>query len=150
LWVCLTARHNLRSRLDLYLLPRFGSLRLDQITVGAIEKMRDDLRQAGRARRTVNGILQMGGAIYKMAVRRGLYNANPLDRVERAYAAVRELLSASGEEDGNRATPDAVLAPYEIARMLDAAEPGPYRTLLTTLALRLRAPMLLLPLTVRG
>jgi integrase len=124
----------LRSRLDLYLLPRFGSSRLDQISVGAIETMRDDLRQAGRATRTVNGILQMVGAVYKMAIRRGIYNANPLDRVERAYAGAREL-SPNGDEDGSDlATPDAVLAPNEIARMLAAAELGLYRTLLTTLA----------------
>jgi hypothetical protein len=102
---------DLRSRLDLYLLPRFGLLRLDQISVGAIETMRDDLRQGGRATRTVNGILQMSGAVYKMAIRRGLYNANPLDRVERAYAAAREL-STNGDEKGSEpATPDAVLAP---------------------------------------
>jgi integrase len=81
----------------------------------------------------IKGILQMIGAAYKMAIRHGLYNANPMDRVEPTHDAARELTGNHDEDDG--ATPDRVLASHEIGQMLLCAEPGFWRTLLTTLAL---------------
>ena len=44
----------LRARLNIYLLPRFGPLRLDQVSVAPIEKMRDDMRELGRSTITIN------------------------------------------------------------------------------------------------
>lgn len=125
----------LRSRLDRYLLPRFGPLRLDQVSVAAIEKLRDDLRKLGRSSVTINGVIRMIGGVFKMAVRRGLCASSPVDRVERAYAGDREFSPDSGAEaDADQATPETVLAPNEINLMLAHAEPGLYRTLLTFLA----------------
>ncbi len=36
---------DLRARLDKHILPRLGAFRLDQITVGAVEKLRDECAQ---------------------------------------------------------------------------------------------------------
>ena len=125
----------LHGRLGKYLLPRFGPLQLDQVSVSGIEKLRDDMRKLGRSPVTINGVIRMIGGVFKMAVRRGLCTINPVDRVERAYASERELSPDGGAEaDADLAMPDAVLAPNEISLMLAHAEPGLYRTLLTFLA----------------
>jgi integrase len=123
----------LRARLNIYLLPRFGPLRLDQVSVAPIEKMRDDMRELGRSTITINATIRMIGGIYQMAIRRGLCTANPADRVERAFAGDREL---NGGEDiqADQATPETVLSPEEISVMLGNADPGLYKTLLTFLA----------------
>jgi integrase len=123
----------LRARLDTYLLPRFGSQRLDQVSVSAIEKMRDDMRTLGRSTITINATIRMIGGIYEMAIRRGLCTANPADRVERAYPGDREL-NAVEDIQADQATPETVLSPEEISAMLDHADLGLYKTLLTLLA----------------
>src|ERR1019366_8144308 len=58
---------DLRTRLDKHLVPIFGSQRLDRITVASIEKLRNDLRDRGYARRTINTILRIMGAVFKLA-----------------------------------------------------------------------------------
>jgi len=128
---------DLRSRLDKHILPRIGALRLDRVTVGAIEKLRDDLRKDGYAPRTINTIIRIAGAVFRAAIRRGEATNNPLDRVERAFMASRELRSGEDEAGSNDDTisPDAMLSPEEIRAMLNAATPGLYRTLFTTAAL---------------
>src|SRR6266446_8784206 len=55
---------DLRTRLDKHLLPIFGSRRLDRITVAAIEKFRNDLRDQNYAHRTINTILRIMGAVF--------------------------------------------------------------------------------------
>jgi len=123
----------LHSRLEKYLLPRFGPLHLDQVSVSGIEKLRDDMRKLGRSPVTINGVIRMIGGVFKMAMRRGLCTINPVDRVERAYAGEREF-SPDGGAEADQATPETVLAPNEINLMLSHPEPGLYRTLLTFLA----------------
>jgi integrase len=128
---------DLRSRLDKHILPRIGETRLDRITVGAIEKLRDHLRVEGFSPLTVNAVLQMVGAVFKAAVRRGECTANPVDRVERAFMAAKELKPNDPEDDGSdgcAVNPDAILSPGEIAHMIDNAAPGLYRTLFSILA----------------
>jgi integrase len=125
----------LHGRLNKYLLPQFGPIHLDQITVAGIEKLRDALHEQGRSPVTINGIIRMIGGIYKMAIRRGLCTLNPTDRVERAYAGDQELkATAAGEGEADQATPETVLAPEEISLLLTHAAPGLYRMLLTFLA----------------
>ncbi|HVN90884.1 MAG TPA: tyrosine-type recombinase/integrase [Candidatus Binataceae bacterium] len=126
---------DLRSRLDKHILPRVGSLRLDRITVGAIEKLRDGLSEEGYAPRTINTIIRIASAVFRAAIRRGDATNNPIDRVERAFMAAREL--TPGEDEGRGSDSDAVnfdsiLSPDELRSMLDAATPGYYRTLFTT------------------
>jgi integrase len=127
---------DLRSRLDKHLLPRFGAERLDRINVAAIEKFRDELRAGGYAPRTINTVVRIAGAVFRAAIRRGECALNPVDRVERAFMAAREL---TDEDDGagtdDTINPDAILSLDEIRAMLNAATPGLYRTLFTTAAL---------------
>jgi integrase len=126
-----------RSRLDNHILPRIGNLRLDRINVGAIEKLRDDLRTNGYAPRTINFVVRIVGAVFRAAIRRGEAVTNPVDRVERAFMAAREL--RPGEDEGasndDSISPDAVLSPDEVRAMLAETTPGLYRTLFTTAAL---------------
>jgi integrase len=128
---------DLRARLDNHILPRIGSLRLDRITVAAIEKLRDDLRANSYAPRTINFIIRIVGAVFRAAIRRDEAVSNPVDRVERAFMAAREL--RAGEDEGasndDSISPDAVLSPDEVGAMLDQTTPGLYRTLFTTAAL---------------
>jgi integrase len=128
---------DLRSRLDKHILPRFGTQRLDRVTVGAIEKLRDDLRKDGYAPRTINTIIRIVGAVFRAAIRRGEAINNPVDRVERAFLAARELRPGEDEGDSSDDTisPDGILSPDEIRAMLSATTYGLYRTLFTTAAL---------------
>ena len=75
---------NLRASLDKHLLPNFGTMRLDRISVGMIEKLRDDMRSDEYAPTTVNAVIQIVGGIFKAAIRKGECGINPVDRVERA------------------------------------------------------------------
>jgi integrase len=124
---------DLRSRLDKHILPIFGPHRLDRITVAAVEKFRNDLRDQGYAHRTINTILRIMGAVFKKATRRGQCAKNPVDNVDRAVAAAREI--RPGEEadgSGDEVHPDCILTPDEIGRLLEAATPGLWRTLIKT------------------
>jgi integrase len=124
---------DIRSTLDNHLLPRVGALRLDKITVPLLEKIRTDLR-AKYAAPTVGNIIRVLGAVFRAAIRRGEVNTNPVDRMERAFTAVREM---NADEDGadHAVIPDTILSPDEIRLLLDATGPGLYRTLFTTSAL---------------
>jgi integrase len=123
--------------LDKHILPRIGASRLDRITVGSVEKLRDDLRADGYAARTINTIIRIVGAVFRAAIRRGEAINNPVDKVERAFMAAREL--GRGEDEGGSndepTCPEVILSPVEIRAMLNAASPGLYRTLFTTAAL---------------
>ena len=87
---------DLRTRLDKHILPIFGSDRLDRITVAAIEKFRNDLRDRNYAHRTINTILRIMGAVFKLGIKRGQCAKNPVDSVERAVRVAKEL--ESGED----------------------------------------------------
>jgi integrase len=125
---------DLRTRLDKHILPIFGTHKLDRITVASIEKMRNDLRDRGYARRTINAILRIVGAVFKLGCRRGVCPRNPVDSVERATAVAKELKPGEYLADNNDDTvnPDDVLNPPEIQQLLQAAKPGIERTLFET------------------
>ena len=127
---------DLRSRLDRHLLPRLGALRLDHITVAMVEQLRNDLRAQEYAPRTINTIVRIAGAVFRAAIRRGEAVSNPVDRLERAFTAARELVpGGDGDSSDDTVSPDAILSPDEIRGMLNATTPGLYRTLFTTAAL---------------
>jgi Phage integrase, N-terminal SAM-like domain len=92
---------DLRIRLDKHILPRLGSLRLDKITVGMIEKLRNDLRAAEYAPRTINTIIRIIGAVFRAAIRRGEVARNPVDQVERAFMAAGEIAAGDNRETAN-------------------------------------------------
>ena len=125
---------DLRTRLDKHLLPIFGSDRLDRITVAAIEKFRNDLRDRSYAHRTTNNILRIMGAVFKLGIKRGQCARNPVDSVERAVPAAKELKSGDDALDNTNDTvdPDNVLNPAEIKLLLQAAQPGFERMLFET------------------
>jgi integrase len=127
---------DIRARLDQHIIPQLGALRLDKITVAAIEKLRDGLRKEQYAPRTINTIIRIVGAVFRAAIRRGEVTINPVDRVERAFMAVREL---RGDEEtvstDDTVNPDSLLSPKEIRLMIDHTSPGLYRALFTTAAL---------------
>ena len=50
---------DLRTRLDKHILPRFGTHKLDRISVAMVERFRNDLRDHGYAHRTINAILRI-------------------------------------------------------------------------------------------
>jgi integrase len=122
----------LRSRLDIYLFPNFAQIPLDRVSVTNIEKLRDDMRERGLSTVTTNGVIRVIGGVFAMAIRRGLCTINPVQRVERAYAGVREL-DPNREGEADPATPETVLAPDEVA-LITHTEPGLYKTLLIFLA----------------
>ena len=124
---------SLRTRLDKHLLPRFGTERLDRITPGELEQMRDELQAEGYSYKTVNAIISAASNVFAGAIRRDECSANPCDRVLRAEAPAREVgMLEAGNESDEAVDPTDVLDPSEIARLLKHAEPGLYHALLLT------------------
>lgn len=123
---------DLRSRLDGHLLPKLGKQRLDRVSVADIEKLRSELWTNGYARRTVNTIVRIAGAVFKAAIRRGECSQNPVDRIERSFSAAREVTADDHGTESDSVHPDEILSPDEVRRLLTAAEPGLFRTLFMT------------------
>ena len=125
---------DLRSRLDKHILPRLGDLKLDRISPAAIEELRDALKADKYAPRTINAIIRIVSAVFRSAINRDQVVRNPVDRIERAFMAAREL--KPGEKDAgsndDKVDPDSILSPDEIATMLSATSPGLYRALFMT------------------
>jgi integrase len=125
---------DLRARLDKHILPLFGAQKLDRISVVAVERFRNDLRDRGYAYRTINTILRIMSAIFRLGIKRGQCTKNPLDSVERAVRIAKELRVGEAADDaGNDAADaDSVLSPPEIQALLAAARSGFERTLFET------------------
>ena len=68
-----------------------------------VEKLRNDLRADGYARRTVGTIIRMVSAIFAGAIRRGEATQNPCARLERSFEAAREL--TGNEQHAERLSP---------------------------------------------
>ena len=100
---------DLRTRLDKHILPIFGSHKVDRISVGAIEKFRNDLRDRKYARRTINCILRIIGSVFRLAIKRGLCTKNPVDSVERVRQVSIELTTGEVETDNETVDPMAFL-----------------------------------------
>jgi hypothetical protein len=67
---------------------------LDRITVTTLDKFRNDLRDRKYAYRTINSILRIVGAVFKLAIKRGQCSKNPVDSVERAVLGAKESRAA--------------------------------------------------------
>jgi integrase len=125
-----------QTHLDLHLVPAIGDRRLDQIDVGVIEKTRNDLLAAKLAPQTVNKLLTTASAVFKFAVKRKLATSNPAQLADRARVGAAEIAAAGkGKRSGMEVEEDEVLAPEEIARLIQHAEAGFFRTLILTAAL---------------
>jgi integrase len=129
-----------RTHIDNYLVPHLGEYRLDRIDVKTVEEFRDKLsvgRKPGRglSPRTVNKILTTGSAIFKFAMRHGLVRTNPFALAERLRSDSKEIREWDESGDREETLEENVYSTDEIARLLDAAEPGRDHTMFLTAAL---------------
>src|ERR1700722_15993032 len=121
-------------RVHLRHLSPLDTFKLDRVEIITVERLRDSLRRT-LSSRTVSAILTTAAAVFKFAMRRGYVAINPAALAERPRRPVMEL---SGDDDAQASSglrpvrPDEVLSALEIARLLDASEPGLYRTLFAT------------------
>src|ERR1019366_4199450 len=109
--------------LDKHILPIFGKHKLDRISVASVERFRNDLRDRGYAYRTINTILRITSAVFRLGIKRGQCTKNPLDSVERAVQKAKELKTGEGAHDaGNDAADtDSVLSPPLFREVLEEA-----------------------------
>jgi hypothetical protein len=133
-----------RVHINAHLLP-LHNLRVNQITIGKVETLRDallrevtekDATEQAPARKklsaqTVNKVLTTAAAVLERAVRHNWCVKNPAALVERARIAPNQVLDGEAQSrDANRPVrADEVLNLDEIRRLLDAADAGGYRTL---------------------
>jgi integrase len=139
-----------RVHIETHLLPLHG-LRVNQITIGKVESLRDALlrdvtekeateeipERKRLAAQTVNKVLTTAAAVLERAIRHNWCVKNPAALVERARIAPNQVLEGEApSRDANRPVrEDEVLNLGEIRRLLDASDPGYYRTLFMTAAL---------------
>lgn len=124
-----------RTHLDRHLFPAIGNLRLDQISVHIIEKLRADL-QPKLSAASAQAVIQTCGAVLKWAVKHDRLRKNPADKISPVFVGSK-ILKPGYDDDGDSESasavePDKVLSPAEIRVLLDHAEPGYYRTLILT------------------
>jgi len=78
-------------------------------------------------------MLRIIGAVFRLALKRGQCAKNPVDGVERAVAAAKEIRpSEAADGGGEEVNPERILAPEENGRLLEAATAGIWRTLIKT------------------
>jgi integrase len=65
------------EHVDLHILPFIGAKKLSDLTVPAVNKFADDVREAGRSAEMIKRVVRSLGGIFKEARRRGLSNAAP-------------------------------------------------------------------------
>lgn len=124
----------LEARTNLKHLSVLDALRLDLINVTRIEKLRDDLLAKGElGPPTVARVMGVLSAIFKVAMRKGYTTSNPAAVALRPRKAVTEVDDANETETGALRA-DEVLSSDEIARLIEHAEPGLWKTYLTVAA----------------
>jgi integrase len=126
-----------RVQVNLHLIPPLGDLKLDQISVAVIEKLRDCLLVRMQPQ-TVSKVMSTLAAVFKLAMRRGYVGSNPAaiaERPRRAVAEINDAAERTRTTEGVRSVqPQEMLSGDEIARMLAHSEPGLYRMLFATIA----------------
>jgi integrase len=124
--------HYWQRQVERHFLPAFGTLRIDRVTPGAIEALRNAKRDGTNgherlARVTINQLLQTLTAILEYAVEHGELRANPGKRVKRVRRERR-----AAEAGPQAVDPRDVLTADQAGRLIEAAEPGLYRTFIKT------------------
>jgi integrase len=92
------------SALRNWLLPRFGRMKISQLTEDHVALLIADMRSRGKAGWTVRGSLTPLRRILAYAARRGMIGSNPMDRLERGErpsVGRREMRILSREEIGS-------------------------------------------------
>jgi len=120
-----------QTQIERHLIPAFGPLRIDQLSPAAIERLRNQKRDGDTdgssrlARATINQLLQTLTAICDYAVGHGLLRTNPGLAVKR----VREQRQSGTVVEID---PKDVLTAAQAGRLIEAADPGLYRTFIKT------------------
>ncbi len=133
---------NWRAQVNGHLMPKLGDLKLDLIDSTTVENLQTDLGKK-LSPRTVNAIRTTLAAILSLAIRRRyIVGKNPVDDAPKPFSADQEItINEAGEEVRSRkpeaeaVRPEEVLGPDEIRRLVEAAEPGLFRTLFAVAAL---------------
>lgn len=112
-------RDRYRWALDRHLVPRFGRLRIAQLTTDHVAALIADMRDAGYRAWTIRGVLTPLGRVLAHAARRGLIAENPVSRLER------------GERPPAERQEMRILDRREMSALLDAADDR-YRPLIAT------------------
>lgn len=111
-------RNGYRSAVEKHLRPRFGNRRLDRVTVDDWALLVRQLRAAGLAESTIEGVLRVARRVYKFAARRmgwyGVLTIALLEPSERPKVTARRK--------------HRIYTPEQLAQTLAAAH-EPYRTL---------------------
>ena len=125
------------NHIRLRLIPTLGKYRLDRITTDLIEEMRFRWRDSGKtplSPATVNKLLTTTAAIFDEAIRLGKTKHNPASKAKRLGVGSVEA-QGNGEKDGQEVRPEQVYTPDELNRLIEAATPGLYQTIIMTIAL---------------
>jgi integrase len=125
------------NHINRHLLPKFGELHVDKISTTMIEFWRAELSKTGAtskwrrplAKTTIRAIVSALSGILDSTVRNKQLVVNPVGQCERVYSP-RHL----GQRENIAVKEAEILDAEEIARLLDAAEPGLYRMLFTLAA----------------
>jgi integrase len=112
-------REGYEANLRLYLRPRFGRRRAQEITVDDVARLITSMRDVGKAGWTIRNVLTTLSSLMSWAVRRGMVPTNPVRQLERAERpkVSRKTQCALGRD--------------EIARLIEAASPT-YRAVIAT------------------
>jgi integrase len=121
---------------NLYLVPKFGAVKMNCLDAQTIEQFRTELC-THLAVTTVRSVMNTLSQIFKSAIRQRHIVNNPTLSVERFHAAAVELTGdADSADDGDsqQVRPQDVLDASEIRRLIAASRPGLHRTLIATAA----------------
>jgi integrase len=115
-------------------LAGLADYRLSAINVETVERFRDRLRDEGKLNLdTINRVLSTGGAVLKLAIRRGYATTNPFVLAERLRIGSSKLVDGKESKRDEVREGDYLELP-EIRRLLDAARPGFDHTLIMSAA----------------
>jgi integrase len=70
-----------RSRIDRHLLPRFGGLKIEQVTLPVLMDWLDDLKKTTLSGQSRRHLLNLMGRFFSWAIERGLANVSPVKMI---------------------------------------------------------------------
>ncbi|HWO40716.1 MAG TPA: site-specific integrase [Candidatus Eisenbacteria bacterium] len=124
-----------KNHIDNFIVPTLGAYKLTTVDALLIERQREEWKKLGLSAVSVNKVLTTLSAIFKKAVKTLPGVVNPVPYVDRM---AREMVEPSEdgefESDDREVQPWEVYSPDELRRLVTAAEPGLYQTLLMTFA----------------
>lgn len=126
-----------RNHIDTYIVPTLGDYRLDVVDTAMIEKKRDEWKTLGNlSGKSVNKILTTLDAIFQKQLALRTIRYNPAAFAERMACGSNEVGAHDEiDVDSLEVRPDEVYSPNQLARLIQAAEPGFDRTILTVFAM---------------